>query len=153
MGLLMRSLTLPATADEVRDLMSKSSALYGEATAASTADLDLTKVKEAMKKARRRAKGEDDSSDTPLLLQSKKRKYNSSKAEEKVTAEDMEAYRRMKVRHDDPMAKFVDDDADDEDEDERLIASRSIEKTKRKKKKKKKKKRKKVSSDSDGSSD
>lgn len=48
----------------------------------------------------------------------------------------MEAYRRMKVRHDDPMAKFV-DDADDEDEDEGLIASRSNEKTKRKRKKKK----------------
>ena len=54
-----------------------------------------------------------------------------------VTAEDMEAYRRMKVRHDDPMAKFVDDDADDEDDDEGLIASRSDEKTKPKKKKKK----------------
>ena len=75
--------TLPATADEVRDLMSKSSALYGEATAANTADLDPTKVKEAMKKARRRAKGEDDSSDS-LLLSKKKRKYNSQKAEEKV---------------------------------------------------------------------
>ena len=54
-----------------------------------------------------------------------------------VTAEDMEAYRRTKVRHDDPMAKFVDDDADDEDDEEDTPAPSVIKRRKRMKKKKK----------------
>ena len=130
--------SLPATAEEVRDLMAKSSALYGEATEANTADLDPEKLKEALRKAKRRAKGKLAESDS--LSNSKRRKYNSLK-EEQVTAEDMEAYRRVKVRHDDPMAKFIDDDSDDEDrQGDTSVILQSNQKTERKKQKKKKKK-------------
>ena len=38
----------------------------------------------------------------------RKRKYNSF-AEDKVTAEDMEAYHRSKLRADDPMANYYQD--------------------------------------------
>ncbi|XP_023522404.1 pre-mRNA-splicing factor SLU7-like [Cucurbita pepo subsp. pepo] len=59
--------------------------------------LDQKKLNEALKKEDERRKEERDE---------RKRKYNVRWNDE-VTAEDMEAYRMKKVRHDDPMKDFL----------------------------------------------
>lgn len=70
--------------------------VWGEAAAEQ--ELDEAKLKEAIKKQRLQAMGQDGDE--------RKRKYNSLGGEEEVTAEDMEAYRLTKQRMEDPMLAF-----------------------------------------------
>jgi len=70
------------------------SKLYGEAN--QSADLDQSKVQEALKKSKQEKNEKDD----------RKRKYHSLNVEENMTEEEMEAYRLMKERSSDPMAKL-----------------------------------------------
>jgi pre-mRNA-processing factor SLU7 len=72
------------------------SKLYGEAN--QVADLDQSKVKAALQE-----KDEIEQDD-------RKRKYHSMNVNDKLTEEDMEAYRLKKGRSSDPMAKLGDDE-------------------------------------------
>ena len=85
------------------------SKLYGEAD--QKVELDASKVREELRKARERQKGEGDSAaeEGGDKNRKKKRKYNSVDAQIDVTAEQMEAYRLQKGRGEDPMAKISDD--------------------------------------------
>ncbi|RLN44614.1 hypothetical protein BBO99_00003636 [Phytophthora kernoviae] len=78
-------------------VISKRSEMYGENMAP---ELDEKKLKKAIKKATKQKKQQADKDE-------KKRKYNSMGNYE-VNAEDMEAYRLLKTRGDDPMAKVFD---------------------------------------------
>lgn len=81
--------------DSGASVLQKRSEMYGENVAV---DLDAKKLKKAMKKvAKQQAQAEMDD---------KKRKYNSMSNYE-VEKEEMEAYKLLKTRGDDPMAKFL----------------------------------------------
>lgn len=81
--------------DRDASVLQKRSEMYGENVAV---DLDAKKLKKAMKKvAKQQAQAEMDD---------KKRKYNSMSNYE-VEKEEMEAYKLLKTRGDDPMAKFL----------------------------------------------
>lgn len=83
--------------------LQKRSEMYGENVAV---DLDAKKLKKAMEKvAKQQAQAEMDD---------KKRKYNSMSNYE-VEKEEMEAYKLLKTRGDDPMAKFLGKDVLEED--------------------------------------
>ena len=76
-------------------------AMFGTGEQLEEAALDEAKVREAMAKEKRRAREKDESHDD------RKRKYNSFASTE-TTAEEMEAYHRMKGRGmEDPMAKML----------------------------------------------
>ncbi|DBA02255.1 TPA: hypothetical protein N0F65_007665 [Lagenidium giganteum] len=76
----------------------KRSEMYGENIAP---DLDEKKLKKALKKAAKEKKQGE--------LDDRKRKYNSMDNSD-VNAEDMEAYKLLKTRADDPMAKLLGSD-------------------------------------------
>ncbi|KAG6602787.1 Pre-mRNA-splicing factor SLU7 [Phytophthora cinnamomi] len=80
-------------------VISKRSEMYGENIAP---DLDEKKLKKAIKKAAKEKKKQAEVDD-------KKRKYNSMGNYE-VNAEEMEAYKLLKSRGDDPMAKVLGSD-------------------------------------------
>ncbi|KAJ8575873.1 hypothetical protein ON010_g3335 [Phytophthora cinnamomi] len=80
-------------------VISKRSEMYGENIAP---DLDEKKLKKAIKKAAKEKKKQAEVDD-------KKRKYNSMGNYE-VNAEEMEAYKLLKLRGDDPMAKVLGSD-------------------------------------------
>lgn len=86
----------------------KRSDMYGENIAP---ELDDKKLKKALKRAARNEKKSKDADDD------KKRKYNSMGNYE-VDAEEMEAYKLLRSRGDDPMAKLLDKDALLEEEEE-----------------------------------
>ncbi|RLN02921.1 hypothetical protein BBJ28_00002043 [Nothophytophthora sp. Chile5] len=80
-------------------VISKRSEMYGENIAP---ELDERKLKKAMKKAAKEKKRQSETDD-------KKRKYNSMGNYE-VNAEEMEAYKLLKTRGDDPMARVLGSD-------------------------------------------
>jgi pre-mRNA-processing factor SLU7 len=86
--------------------ISKRSEMYGENIAP---ELDEKKLKKAIKKAAKEKKRQAEQDD-------KKRKYNSMGNYE-VKAEEMEAYKLLKARGDDPMAKLGSDDVLLEEDD------------------------------------
>jgi len=77
----------------------KSNKLWGENLAP---ELDEKKLRKALRKAEKKEKKRHERDE-------RKRKYNSL-ASDDVTAEEMEAYRIKKVRADDPMANYVDEE-------------------------------------------
>lgn len=99
------SSTTPATSSSKRDPIIKKSDLYGEcANPSDSSQLDEKKVQDAMKKLSKQKK-EENSEESG----NKKRGYNSMTTAD-VTPEEMEAYRRIKVQREDPMAKYLNSD-------------------------------------------
>lgn len=90
----------------------KRSEMYGENL---TPELDAKRLKKAMKKV---AKEQRDAE-----TDDKNRKYNSMGSYE-VNAEEMEAYKLLKARGDDPMAKMLDDDVLLEDDSDKRKRSK-----------------------------
>ncbi|POM61761.1 Pre-mRNA-splicing factor SLU7 [Phytophthora palmivora] len=86
-------------AQEAGGVISKRSEMYGENIAP---ELDEKKLKKAIKKAAKEKKNQKEQDD-------KKRKYNSMGNYE-VNAEEMEAYKLLKSRGEDPMAKVLGND-------------------------------------------
>jgi hypothetical protein len=87
----------------------KKSDLYGECSnPLDASQLDEKKVQEALKKLTKQTADKEDPSSSSSSSQ-KKRGYNSMSTAD-VTPEEMEAYRRIKVQREDPMAKFLDSD-------------------------------------------
>ncbi|OWZ24639.1 hypothetical protein PHMEG_000245 [Phytophthora megakarya] len=87
------------SATQAGGVISKRSEMYGENIAP---ELDENKLKKAIKKATKEKKKQSEQDD-------KKRKYNSMGNYE-VNAEEMEAYKLLKSRGDDPMAKVLGND-------------------------------------------
>jgi len=85
------------------------SAMFGTGEALADAPLDASKVQAAMAAERARAR--------ESVLDERKRKYNSMTSAE-ATAEEMEAYHRVKHRSDDPMAAMLAADAEAATDDE-----------------------------------
>jgi len=85
--------------------------LFGTGEGLGDAALDEAKLKEAMSKERERSRRAEEEADD------RRRKYNSMTSTE-TTAEEMEAYHRIKARADDPMAAMLaaGDDAATDDE-------------------------------------
>ena len=93
-GMLKASATGSAkSGSTASNAMLNRSKLYGEANP--TADLDQSKVQEALKRSQQENEKDD-----------RKRKYHSLNVEENMTEEEMEAYRLKKERSSDPMAKL-----------------------------------------------
>jgi hypothetical protein len=90
--------------------MHKKSDLYGEcANPHDSALLDEKKVQDHIKKLTRQLEGKEETTEAVASgggAHVKKRGYNSMTTAE-VTREEMEAYRRIKVQREDPMAKYL----------------------------------------------
>lgn len=98
----------PTTAASTKREVIKKSDLYGECTNQyDSTQLDEKKVQDAMKKLSKQSK--EDNSEVQGGNGGKKRVYNSMTTAD-VTLEEMEAYRRIKVQREDPMAKFLNSD-------------------------------------------
>lgn len=101
-----KMLDLPNKAASTTQTITKRSDIYGEASADATANLNEEKVKESVKRLkeeerRRREAGGDVQQDDD-----RKRGYNSMHTDD-VNLEDMEAYRRVKLQRNDPLAAFA----------------------------------------------
>lgn len=95
--------------------LTKRSDVFGESDAAVAAELDEEKVQAAMKRLQAEQAGGSsiDMEEVGAAVRDSKkngggskRSYNSMSTVD-VTAEDMEAYRRIKTKRDDPMAAFL----------------------------------------------
>jgi hypothetical protein len=109
--------SISASSAKKKGGLTKRSDVFGDSDAAVAAELDEAKVQAAMKRlAKQEAEGGGGDLDEigAAVRHSKagggsKRSYNSMSTVD-VTAEDMEAYRRIKTKRDDPMAAFMGDD-------------------------------------------
>jgi hypothetical protein len=92
----------------------KKSDLYGECSnPLDASQLDEKKVQEAIKKlTNQTAEKEEEPSSSSHSQGKKKRAYNSMSTAD-VTPEEMEAYRRIKVQREDPMAKFLSNNSEE----------------------------------------
>lgn len=95
-----------AEPEVVREREEKNTAAWGEDTPEDV-QLDREKLKDALRKEQDRARD--------VERDERKRKYNVTYSSD-VTAEEMEAYRLVKSRTDDPMAAFLGKDGDVEDD-------------------------------------
>eukprot|EP00602_Paraphysomonas_sp_CaronLab_P004398 CAMPEP_0185033266 /NCGR_PEP_ID=MMETSP1103-20130426/22034_1 /TAXON_ID=36769 /ORGANISM="Paraphysomonas bandaiensis, Strain Caron Lab Isolate" /LENGTH=511 /DNA_ID=CAMNT_0027569477 /DNA_START=307 /DNA_END=1842 /DNA_ORIENTATION=- len=95
---------------ESKSRITKRSDVYGESDPALAAGLDESKVQAAMQRLKEEKEGNGSNS---VEGDDRKRSYNSMKTVD-VTAEDMEAYRRIKTKREDPMAAFIGEGGDSE---------------------------------------
>eukprot|EP00927_Polykrikos_kofoidii_P085182 TRINITY_DN9192_c0_g1_i1.p1 TRINITY_DN9192_c0_g1~~TRINITY_DN9192_c0_g1_i1.p1 ORF type:complete len:740 (+),score=201.04 TRINITY_DN9192_c0_g1_i1:111-2222(+) len=74
-------------------------------------EFDESKVAEAMEREKKRRKLEKkqtkEAASSSKIDEERNRKYNSVEGSVEISPEEFEAYRRMKMRSDDPMAKFL----------------------------------------------
>lgn len=91
----------------------KKSDLYGECSnPLDASQLDEKKVQEAIKKLTSRTAEQGEEQTSSHSQGKKKRAYNSMSTAD-VTPEEMEAYRRIKVQREDPMAKFLSNNSEE----------------------------------------
>lgn len=106
---MLETVNNPNDSKKSNKTMPKRSDIYGESSLDATTQLDQEKVKNAIESFKKEEKDRESKMNDDVVVGKKRGGYNSMKGVD-VTLEDMEAYRMSKIRRDDPMAKFIEEE-------------------------------------------